>query len=394
MRRFFELFISWRYLVSKRREKFISVITFISVLGITVGVTSLIVVIGVMTGFDNDLRDKIVGANPHIIVENETGIIEPDMLFDKLKEEKDVVGMAPFVSGEAMLNFNGRAAGVAMRGIDPLKEPSVTKFKEYMKKGGLPQGGQGIVLGIELCARYGITTGDKVKIFTSSGEEKEYIVEGIFESGMYDYDANLVLLNLADAQALLGANGKLSGIGLKVRDVHAVQNVKKGLEIKLGPTFIVRTWVDMNRNLFSALKLEKTVMFIILALIVVVACFNIISTLIMVVMEKTKEIGILKALGATNSSILAIFTLQGLIVGLAGTICGAIGGWGLTYMLKKYQFIKLPSDIYYLDRLPVQLQISDFSTIIIAALALTLISTIYPAWQASRLSPVEALRYE
>jgi lipoprotein-releasing system permease protein len=231
-------------------------------------------------------------------------------------------------------------------------------------------------------------------ISAADPKPKEFRVAGIFNSGMFEYDMNLVFTNLESAQNFYATGNVAGGIGVKVDDVNRADSVKKDIQKKIGIDYWVRSWSELNKNLFSALKLEKITMFIILALIVVVACFNIASGLIMMVMEKTKDIGILKSIGADNRSIRKIFMLDGFIIGFAGTLIGAIGGFGLCYLVKTYQFIKLPRDIYYIDKLPVNLELSDSMTVIAAAILISLISTLYPSWQAAKMEPVEALRYE
>lgn len=391
----YELFISLRYIIAKRRERFISIISLISVLGVAVGVCALIVVLAVMSGFDNDLKDKIVGANAHIVVESQEGIDNPGSVIDSIKDIQGITGIAPFIQGQVVARAKGHALGVYIRGIEQEKEIKVTRIGEYIKEGRLNLDENGIVIGKEFANNLGLALGESLSVVSPyDGKIYELTVKGIFHSGMYEYDANLAFVNLTFAQVFFGLPGKATAIGIKLKDLYSANAIKKLIQERLGPIYTVRSWQDMNKNLFSALKLEKTVMFIILALIVVVAALNIASTLIMVVMEKTKDIGILKSIGATNSSIKAIFTLEGFLIGLIGTVLGACAGLWICFCLKKYQFIHLPPDIYYVDRLPVQVELYDSFMIIMSALIISLIATFYPAHQASRLNPVEALRYE
>jgi lipoprotein-releasing system permease protein len=393
---YYELFIALRYLLAKRKEKFISIISLISVLGVAVGVCALIVVIGVMAGFDNELRDKIIGANSHIVIEQEGGVQDAATMIKKIKTEPHVVSAAPFLDGQAFIKAKDSIQGISIRGILADEELKVSKVGSYIKAGsidGLKNGG--MVIGTEMAQRYGLKLGDTVSVLSPiDGSAKDFKVAGIFNSGYYEYDSGLAFVDLKDAQELFGAEGKAGGIGVKIDDEYLAPELRIKLQKKLGFPFYVKTWIDLNKSLFSALKLEKLAMFWILALIVAVACFNIAATLIMVVMEKTKDIGILKAIGATNNSIRIIFTLQGFIVGVVGTALGVAGGLGLGYLLERYQFIKLPKDIYYIDRFPVDIQYTDVAAIVVAALAISLLACLYPAWQASRLNPVDALRYE
>jgi lipoprotein-releasing system permease protein len=392
----YELLVASRYLLAKRREKFISIISLISVLGVAVGVCALIVVIGVMSGFDNELRDKIIGANSHIIVEQEGGIADAAALIKKIETEPHVVSAAPFLDGQAFIRAKDTMQGVSIRGIVAGEEVKVSKLGSYIKSGSMAAlKDSGMLIGTEMAQRFALKLGDTVSVLSPvDGSSKDFKVAGTFNSGYYEYDSSLAFVDLKDAQELFGAEGKAGGIGVKIDDEYLAPQLRVKFQKELGFPFYVKTWIDLNRSLFSALKLEKLAMFWILALIVTVACFNIAATMIMVVMEKTKDIGILKAIGADNNSIRLIFTLQGFIVGAVGTALGVAGGLGLGYLLEKYQFIKLPRDIYYIDRFPVDIQYTDVAAIVVAALAISLLACLYPAWQASRLNPVDALRYE
>ncbi|MFH1778427.1 MAG: lipoprotein-releasing ABC transporter permease subunit [Candidatus Omnitrophota bacterium] len=392
----YEYFVSLRYLLAKRKEKFISIISTISILGVAVGVCALIVVIGVMTGFDNDLRDKIVGTNSHLVIEKEGGIEDPNSVIGRINVFPHVIAASPFLNGQVLIVYGNQTNSIILRGITPSEEIKVTRIGEYIKKGSIKNlKGEEILIGSEFANKFNLDVGDAVPIISPfDGKIRNFKVVGIFNSGMYDYDLNLAFVELRKAQELYGMETKVGGVGVKIDDVYLAEGLKMRMQRELGFPYCVRSWMDLNRSLFAALKLEKLAMFVILSLIIIVACLNIISTLIMVVMEKTKDIGILKAIGATNRSIMAIFTLEGFLIGTIGTILGVASGLGLSYLLEKYQFIQLPRDIYYIDRFPVDVQFGDTVVIVIAALMISLLSCIYPAWQASRLNPVDALRYE
>ncbi|MBM3250007.1 MAG: ABC transporter permease [Candidatus Omnitrophica bacterium] len=393
-----ELFISWRYLATKRKEKFISLISVISVLGIAIGVAALIVVIAVMTGFDRDLRDKIIGNYAHITLSgfHPIGTAEYAQVKDKISANSRVKGFAPYIQGQVLVKDVNRFFAVGIRGIDPEAEVRVTKLKEYLASGNIEDLKPGtIVVGKELAMILGLKKGSGLTIFSPLGKPYNLKVAGIFRSGMYDYDLNLVFTHLSSAQEILGLPGQVSSVAIKLDDLYQADKVRDELSASLGLDYVLRTWIEANQNFFAALKLEKFTMFVILTLIILVAAFNIASTLIVMVVEKTKDIGILKAIGMPASGIRRIFTLEGLIIGFLGTGLGLGVGLLLCLLLEKYQFVKLPSDIYYIDRLPVSLQAwPDVTLIIAASLMITLVATIYPAVRAARLEPVEALRYE
>jgi len=389
------LFISLRYFISKRRERFISIISLISILGVALGVAALIIVIAVMSGFDNDLQEKIVGMNSHIIIESTYGVKADNDLLSKADKIAHVVRAAFFLNGQALVRREDEVHAVIIRGIEPKREVCVTKIAEYLKEGNLDLKGNGIIIGSELAKRLFLKIGDPITLFTSSYVEgKRFLVRGIFTSGMYEYDISLIYMGLGDAQELLSRYDSATGISVRVDDLFNAASVKKELQEDFRPPLIVRTWMDANRNLLAALKLEKTVMFIILTLIVLVACFNIASALIMTVLEKTKDIGILKAIGASNLDVMLIFAAEGGLIGFLGTALGTLVGIGLSWCLKTYKFISLPNDIYYIDKLPVKLELQDIALIVMASLFISFVSTLYPSYQASRLDPVEALRYE
>ncbi|OGQ97440.1 MAG: ABC transporter permease [Deltaproteobacteria bacterium RIFOXYD12_FULL_57_12] len=411
----YEWFVSRRYLKAKQRHGFISLISLISVSGVAVGVMALIVVLAVMTGFTEGLREKILGINSHIVLQNTAGPIQDYRpLMEMAKEVKGVTAATPYIYAQTMLTSWGEGgSGAVVRGIDPASAANVLSLSRQMIAGSLdalaadpvadPTKLPAIIIGKELARELRVTVDDKVRLFSPEGpltpmgvipKIKTCRVAGIFESGMFEYDSSLAFVALATAQNFLDLGDAVHGLELGVDDIYQAGRIAGELRTRLGPGFVARDWISMNRNLFSALKLEKTAMFIVLTLIVLVAAFNIISTLIMVVMEKSKDIAILKSMGATSSSIMRIFIYEGLIIGLSGTVIGVGGGLALCAILSRYQFIKLPSDVYPMTTLPVQVLPLDVSLVAIAAVLITLIATLYPSWQASRIDPAVALRYE
>ena len=405
----YQIFIALRYLKSRKRYKGVSVNTAISIGGVAVGVMALLVVLAVMTGFQQDLQKKILGANAHVIVRSYRGSISDyETLAGKLRHEKSVVSFAPFVLGQVMVSSGRRAHGVFLKGIDPEIESKTTEILSHIKDGSVRSlnegdGVPGIILGKELAANIGVFVGDKLNVISPIGEigpmgmlpkVKQFRVVAIFEIGMFEYDSNLVLTSMKTAQDFFGLRDEISGIEIRLDDIYKAPEVRKHLQEELGLPLQVMDWMQMNKNLFSALKLEKFAMFIILVLIVLVASFNIISNLIMNVIEKSREIAILKAIGATNSGIMTIFMLQGLFIGLIGTAIGVTGGYLLGYILNTYEIIKLPADVYYLSHLPVKMELFNFIVVSLSAIIISFIATLYPAWQAARLNPVEPLRYE
>ena len=391
----YELWLGWRYLFAKRRERFISIIAALSIGGVTLGVFALLVVLAVMSGFDHEMKEKLVGTNAHLIVDAPEGLRDADELMRRVAASDHVVGVSPFISGQAILRLPDRAFGVLVRGIDLQREAQVNRLADYMVAGRLPRDDNELVLGTELSAYLRAGLGKTLKLISpADGKTHEFAVSGIFHSGMYEFDATLVAMTLARAQQLYHLDGTVTGIGVKLDRLERSVEVRQALQRRLGPLYQVKTWMELNQTLFDALKLEKLTMFIILTLIVVVAAANIVSTLIMMVIEKTRDIGILKSIGATSGSVRAIFTWEGLLIGMLGTALGAGLAWVLIWALDTYQFVKLPSTIYYLDHLPVRVEWGDWWKTITAALVISLASTIYPARQAARLAPVDALRYE
>ena len=411
----YELFISLRYLKAKRKQIFISVITFLSMAGVGLGVMALVVVLSVMGGFEDDLKNKILGTNAHLVIQQHGGTIRdyPEVI-QKVKEVSGAVAATPFIFTQAMITSENNVHGIVLRGIDPDTAGRVINVEKTVKKGSLaslkegeaPSGQPGILLGKELAQNLGIILNDTVVVVSPSGAlaavgmgglgppMKKFRVTGIFDTGMYEYDTSLAYISLKDAQKFLGMGDTVSGVEVKVQDIYNVKEVASKIQKELGFPFWTRDWMQMNRSLFAALKLERTVMFIILVLIVLVAAFGIVSTLIMVVMEKNKDIAILKSMGATAQSIMRIFILEGLIIGVVGTALGLIGGYAICRILAEYQFISIPRDVYYISHLPVKMSGVDFFLIALAAMGISFLATLYPSWQASRLDPAEALRYE
>ncbi|MBM4146458.1 MAG: lipoprotein-releasing ABC transporter permease subunit [Nitrospira sp.] len=405
----YQLFIALRYLKSKKKHKGISVNTLISVGGVAVGVMALLVVLSVMSGFHEDLQKKILGVNAHMVIISYKGIMSDYKDVNKgLKNDRDIIASAPFILGQVMVSYDKRAHGVYLRGINPEAEIKTTEIGKFMKEGSLEKlnagdGMPGIILGKELAGSLGIFQGDVINILSPVGKIgplgmlpkiKQFRVVGIFEVGMFEYDSNLVLTDISAAQEFFDMKQDITGIQLRLADIYKASLVRERIQKELAFPLYAKDWMQMNRNLFSALKLEKFAMFIILILIILVASFNIVSTLIMNVMEKKREIAILKAMGATDRGVMNIFMLQGLFIGVVGTIIGVTGGYLLCYVLNTYEIIKLPADVYYLSRLPVKTKFIDFVTVSLSAVIISFLATIYPAWQAAKMNPVEPLRYE
>ena len=389
-----QFFIARRYLTSKHKEKFISIISLISILGVASGVAVLIIAMSIMSGFDKDIEEKMINSNAHIFVEHDYGIQPSPKILSEILDTPHVTAASFYLHGQALIRSNENVAGVLVKGIDPDAEIKVSLLKSYIIKGSLNFGDDGVVVGSELADRLKLKIGDKINLISPAQTKgMSFKVCGIFTSGMYEYDMNYVYLNLPNAQALFAVDGLVSGIAVKTDDAFSVVTVKDALRKKFMPPFNVRTWMDLNKNLLAALKLEKTLIFLLLSLIIIIACLNIASTLIMTVLEKTKDIGILKAIGVSKTNIMAIFAIEGVMIGFLGTAIGVSVGLAVCWSLKTYNFIKLPV-IYYIDKLPVNMNIHDISMIVLLSMAITLIATLYPAYKASKLDTVEALRYE
>ena len=418
----FELFIGLRYLKAKRKSTFISIITFISTAGVALGVMALIVVLAVMTGFENDLKEKILGTNAHIVVIRSGAPMEDyRSVIEKLKRFKGVQAATPFIYNQVMLSSGKNVSGVVLRGIDVATDRQVTRLSKSIVEGSVdsldPAMGKGsdttpgLMVGKELAKHLNLFLGDKVNVISPMGNitplgmmprMKPFKVTGIFNTGMFEYDSTLAYVSLGQAQSFFDLGDTVTGIQLKVDDVYHTDELARSINREMGINFYARDWMQMNKNILFALKTEKIVMFIILTLIVLVAAFGIASTLFMVVMEKTRDIAILKSMGATGTSIMKIFVLEGLIIGVTGTLTGV--GSGLLVALNLGPIIDViqkitgqdffSKDIYYLDHFPSLVVPSDVILISVTAVLISFMATLYPAWQASRMLPAEALRYE
>lgn len=421
----YEIFVGLRYLRAKRRNRTISLNTFVSIAGITLGVAALIGTVGIMTGFKEDIQAKILGTTAHIIVQErmKENMTDYDPLIEKIRSVSDVVAATPFVLRQVLLTSQSGVQGIVLRGIDPTREAEVTEVAKNVSAGQLsdllapvkveqapaddPQGTPelvekpGIILGKELALRLGVFPGDTLNVVSSVGpisamgmvpKIRTFAVVGIFHSGMYEYDSSLAYIELGEAQKFFNMAASVSGIEVKVRDVFRADEIARNIERELGFSHGARDWMQMNRNLFSALKLEKTMMFLLLVLITIVASFNIVSTLTMIVTEKQKEIAILKAMGATTRSIRRIFMLNGLIIGFSGTAIGIPLGYAFLWLIQT--FWTFDPTVYYISKIPVHVLAEDVLLVAGSAIVISFVATVYPANQAAGLEPVAALRYE
>ncbi len=410
------LFIGLRYTRAKRRNHFISFISLTSMMGIALGVLALITVLSVMNGFEKELRERILGMAAHASISANTGHLTDWQTAEKQAyETPEVVGAAPYIEGQVMMVKGQQVSGAVIRGVLPSHEPKVSEVAVKMKEGALDDlvaGKFGIVLGYDLARFLGVAVGDKVTMVTPQANVtpmgvlprlKRFSVVGIFQVGMYEYDRSSALIHIDDAAKLLRMKeGEVTGVRLRLQDLFQAPQVIKRLKEQLGFQYWITDWTQKNQNFFRAVKTEKTVMFVILALIVAVAAFNIVSTLVMVVTDKQADIAILRTLGLTPASTLLVFLVQGTLIGLIGTFLGVAGGVALSLnigtlvpMLESFFGVQfLSPEVYYISDLPSDLHWGDVSNIALLSFSMTLLATIYPAWQASRVDPAEALRYE
>lgn len=407
----FEYFIASRYLFYRGKQTFIFIISLMSVLGVALGVGALVLVLGVYNGMSTDLRDKILGANAHgIVLSHVSSAFGTNLqnLLQDIKSTPGVTGAMPFVYSEVMLSSGSGVKGVVLRGIDPDSAPEVLSMLRPLAGGALQdlekEGTPGIIVGDELAKRLGLMPGSRVNLLSPSGQKgttgyqpriRPFEVSGIFKTGMYEYDSSLAFVSIPAAIGILGyPEDYLSGVEITVDDLFKADQTAITLSRKLGAPFFVRSWMEMNANIFAALKLEKIGMFILLAMVVMIGSFSIVTSLVMLVMEKTRDIAILMSMGATRVMIRRIFILQGCIIGFIGTLLGYAFGLGLGWLLKRYQFIKLPENVYTLDHLPIIITLSDVLIVGASAMLLCFLGTLYPARKAAALEPAEAMRYE
>jgi lipoprotein-releasing system permease protein len=404
----FELHIALRYLLARRKQAFISVISLISILGVLVGVMALVIALALMTGLQAELRDRLLGSTAHVYVWKIGGMSDYQAEIARLRKVPHVTGAAPTIQGPALVRLGDRSKFMTIKGIDPVLEKQVTDIGRSMKAGHLsgivsenPDEPPGIVLGQDLAKELGVTVGDSVNVLTGQGtltpfgilpRSRQVKVAGIFNLGLYEFDASYGFVSLPVAERLMNVS-EPQYIELRIDDIYRAPAVAADILRRFGDRYLTEDWAGMNKSLFSALWLEKMAISITIGLIVMVAALNIVASLILLVMEKNRDIAILKTMGATAKSVMAIFMLQGLIIGIVGTAIGAGGGWLVARILDKYRLIHLPMDVYQVSYVPFTIQRLDFTLVVAAAIMICFLATIYPARQAAKLEPAEALRY-
>lgn len=414
----FELFIGLRYLRARRRETFISLITVISVLGVMIAVMTLNVTLAIMKGFEETLRDRLLGLNAHVtVVKPGNFLTEYQKLINVLLQEKGVLAAAPVVEGQVMVTSKDRVSGVGVRGIDPDRINGVIDVQRYIREGSLeglkkahkinvdgrPVSLPGVIIGNRLAGQLRVMVGDPIQVVSPLGtptavgvipKVRRFVVAGLFDSGMHEYDSSLIYVNLPDAQRFFELGEAVTRVEIRVQDVDQAQDVARKIQHRLGFPYWTEDWSRLWPNLFSALRLEKTVYFLVLLLMVLIAAFNIISTLIMVVMEKKRDIAILQSMGATRRSIRKIFLVKGCVIGTAGTLLGVLFGYLICLLIERYQFIELPKDVFLISTVPVRIYLGNFVLVALSSFLICLLASIYPARHAAKLDPVEIIRYE
>ncbi len=418
------LWIAARYLRTRRQSGFITLLTGISIGGVALGVTALLTVLAVMNGFENEIQSRIAGTDAHVVIlgEDTGGVADAGLICDRVRRMPGVVGVAPFTYAKSMIVHRGQSEGMVVKGVDLAAERVVTTVGANIQPpldsipSRTPTGEPGVVLGSELAARIGARVGDVVVLASLAGADqtafgftprlRPFRVVGLFTSGLYTYDSAFGFTSIPASQAFYELGDRVTGVEVKLADMFEAPAMSRAILAAIGATpspdvepltpavrgLRANNWIELNRNLFTWMKLEKTVMFVILALIVLVAAFNIVSTLFMVVLEKRRDIGVLKSLGATRALVLQVFLAEGVLIGGLGTGLGAVLGYALIEVLQRYPFVRLPGDVYFIERLPVRPEAGDFAAVILAALVLCLAAALYPAWRAACLEPIDAIR--
>lgn len=403
----FELFLARRYLTARRKQAFISVITFVSILGVTIGVMALVIALSLITGFQEDVQSKILGATSHLMVSDLSGegLKNYQELAAEIGRIPEIEAVTPVIYNTVLIIGPARTAGALLKGLNFEEEIRAAGWLQRLLSGKLPEPGsrEEIILGKDLAASLGVSVGDQVNVLIPSGRltpvgllprTRTFRVSGLFDSGLYEFDSSTALISLDLAQNLFNLPARVSYLQVRIKDIFRAEKVAEKIYRLTSPGIYVTTWMELNRSLFSALKLEKTLLFLTIALIVVVAALNIVASLVLMVMEKTRDIGVLMAMGATTRNIRKIFFLQGAIIGVVGTSLGLILGLAWCWLANTFKLIKVPVDIYQISYVPFHAKLLDLALIILVTLAITFVSTLFPSRRAARIDPVQALKYE